>query len=1117
NGNWSDTGPPGAPAASAAAQGSRQPQPHLYEPGARKRRLDCVGAASDTGVCHRVALAPSMASGAAGPRSPPCQRQLRPRRVQTRARLVQLARAEGSTAGTARATESKLKTLRADSMFPPHSPIRAPTRLSPWRTQVAECWGGVALCTAGVGTRLQRGRFLGNLSPGIVRVDGGWSSWGEFSSCSSSCGDGIGDSKPALHEPASPVSAAALLSGSANDSRSCNLRPCPIDGQWSEWSTFSGCSRSCGLRQAVARPPVRPARSRSLRGSRLPRGANETRECNTNPCPVDGGWSAWSAFADCSVTCGNGSHSRQRSCSSPEPQFGRPQLSLARRSNSATVTPRPCPRVAQCEPADAARGAPESRSAPTRSLRRGKTAQDVHTATEACLVTECPRWTASVGSWGAWERLQRHAAAASKPPGEAALRLPGASVWRQPLQWCRQREHPCHPEDCPIKRRLVALGRNSRACSRSLRGGQRSRTRRCDPRRPTPRGADCVGSGSDVPGLRPRTLAQVWLVSYKTMRYDEAEAGRQWSAWAAAAQELAALACLVQRSRGCTNPVPEFGGDDCAGEAVQSTPALTSPPAPCEARPAPNTPATSPSAPGEAALPQNTACDIPVCPDRKTGGGACVGTASDGRQCNTDPCPIDGVLSAWSEVRWSGCSTALRYRKSTRQRVAARALCRSLAAGAAQAAAQTAFARLPTRALSRVLHGGWRTWTEFSNCSVTCGNGEPVAGAAAAAARPPVVRWPLLPALHRKPYLSGVCRQRLCLFGNCCQGLHQLKNAEVGKPVMIDAKGVSVGVSKTTENLLQRWPCEAWQADGMQKFTFEAANTAIKAAPSRPTSASVPANLSSELYGLGALKRNHEDRDHGRSPAWKVDTALAELLAALTGRRRDSLAGEAADAAACSSPWPDGGGQRRFHVAGARGSGQQRTTESANMSLTVGGSVHYARAWSDLLGGWVWTRTQRWRRSPASKRWCSRATSSARTRARCSSRPTPSILATVFNNFAGKLAENFVTLLVLCLIIGIYVVVSVWMWRLDRQEAANLRYEPLEDNEFDNDYTFIISVYTGDESGADTTSNVFINLAGTWGSSGKRQLSDGVRQNFSRGSVCNFAMTTRAPLGELRA
>ena len=37
---------------------------------------------------------------------------------------------------------------------------------------------------------------------------------------------------------------------------------------------------------------------------------------------VDGGWSDWSTWADCSVECGKGETSRTRKCDNPAPQYG---------------------------------------------------------------------------------------------------------------------------------------------------------------------------------------------------------------------------------------------------------------------------------------------------------------------------------------------------------------------------------------------------------------------------------------------------------------------------------------------------------------------------------------------------------------------------------------------------------------------------------------------------------------------------------------------------------------------------------------------------------------------------------------------------------------------------
>ncbi|KAF1567528.1 Adhesion G protein-coupled receptor B2, partial [Eudyptes schlegeli] len=86
----------------------------------------------------------------------------------------------------------------------------------------------------------------------------------------------------------------------------------PAAEEWSQWSV---CSLTCGQGSQV--------RTRSCVSS--PYGTlcsgllRETRTCNnTATCPVHGAWEEWSPWSLCSVTCGRGARTRTRQCVAPQ-------------------------------------------------------------------------------------------------------------------------------------------------------------------------------------------------------------------------------------------------------------------------------------------------------------------------------------------------------------------------------------------------------------------------------------------------------------------------------------------------------------------------------------------------------------------------------------------------------------------------------------------------------------------------------------------------------------------------------------------------------------------------------------------------------------------------------
>src|SRR3989344_3744687 len=107
----------------------------------------------------------------------------------------------------------------------------------------------------------------------------------------------------------------------ANVSITINPVNPPVDGGWSAWSAWGSCSASCGggiqYRYRTCTNPV-PAYG----GADCVGPSSESQACNTQECPIDGGWSAWSAWSACSVTCGGGTQTRTRTCTNPVPAYG---------------------------------------------------------------------------------------------------------------------------------------------------------------------------------------------------------------------------------------------------------------------------------------------------------------------------------------------------------------------------------------------------------------------------------------------------------------------------------------------------------------------------------------------------------------------------------------------------------------------------------------------------------------------------------------------------------------------------------------------------------------------------------------------------------------------------
>ncbi|KAI8507552.1 hypothetical protein Bbelb_149320 [Branchiostoma belcheri] len=174
-------------------------------------------------------------------------------------------------------------------------------------------------------------------------VDGGWSDWGPWSACSVTCGVGMETRDRTCDNPA-PANGGADCDGLDQETQVCDTGvPCPVDGGWSDWSLWSDCSVTCESgTQTRDRTCDNPAPANG--GADCDGPAEETQVCDTGvPCPVDGGWSDWSLWSDCSVTCESGTQTRDRTCDNPAPANGGADCDGLDQETQECDTGVPCP------------------------------------------------------------------------------------------------------------------------------------------------------------------------------------------------------------------------------------------------------------------------------------------------------------------------------------------------------------------------------------------------------------------------------------------------------------------------------------------------------------------------------------------------------------------------------------------------------------------------------------------------------------------------------------------------------------------------------------------------------------------------------------------------------
>ena len=153
-----------------------------------------------------------------------------------------------------------------------------------------------------------------------------WLPWGAWSPCSGTCGKGHRSRSRGCYPPKNGGKDCPPQGDKDYHEREdCNGEPCR-DPQWLQWAAWSKCTASCGLgTRTRERSCVDVANSDDpMRGGKdCPGPAAHTEDCDSGPCAVDGGWTAWQNWGACSTACGDaGRRISRRYCANPFPMFG---------------------------------------------------------------------------------------------------------------------------------------------------------------------------------------------------------------------------------------------------------------------------------------------------------------------------------------------------------------------------------------------------------------------------------------------------------------------------------------------------------------------------------------------------------------------------------------------------------------------------------------------------------------------------------------------------------------------------------------------------------------------------------------------------------------------------
>jgi hypothetical protein len=385
---------------------------------------------------------------------------------------------------------------------------------------------------------------------------------------------------------------------------SCDMGPCPIDCDTTEWGSWDTCTKSCGVGKQYAHRSVTQI---AFHGGETCPSLTKEQDCNEDACPVDCVQSNWGEWEPCTQTCGFGTKTRFN-VRLIEPDLGGvaclgTEFNAADNiwSESASCHESNCPvhcEVGPYEPLNAEDATcSKSCGGGVRHQTREVTQHDFHGGEECpnlvletqCNVHPCPI-DCEVTAWGGWDTCTLSCGTGTQTKTRTVMQeATNGGIECGDDGIALSMDQSCNQQQCPVDCVETAWGFNDaengidvddqgwRQCSTSCGGGQQFRYRSVD----TPLkygGADCAHMSEQQPcnlGVCPVDCEV-----------------NNWGDW---------MPCSAECDTGTQNRTRTISvHNNTVGE---------------------------------------------VCPDLITE-----------RQCNTHDCPVDCVLPGWSDADWHTCS-----------------------------------------------------------------------------------------------------------------------------------------------------------------------------------------------------------------------------------------------------------------------------------------------------------------------------------------------------------------------------------------------------------------------------------------------------------------------------